>query len=161
MQNRTLVLTLALGAFLLAAAPFEQPLRPPDGTYVYDISGLPGLTQTTVVVKSSGATITVVENSPISGRAAARVETTYDAGTLLPSHYLLQEGDVTADVSVAGGIARLAHPPTTFHALPDTSGIVIGEGLAGYRMMLPWIARAMHAKDVTFLGIANGRLSRI
>jgi hypothetical protein len=62
---------------------------------------------------------------------------------------------------VASGVARIAHPPTTFRALPETPGIVIGEGLAGYRMRLPWITLAMHPKDVTFLGIANGRLSRI
>jgi hypothetical protein len=127
MPKRFAIAALALCIVALGATP-APPARPPDGTYTYAISGVPVLTTTTIVIRSTGSSFSTIENVTLNG-APVSTQTDYDAQTLLPTHYRVSQGGLTTDVTFANGTATLVSPPLTRAAIAGTKGLTVSEGL--------------------------------
>ncbi|HEY5257952.1 MAG TPA: alpha/beta fold hydrolase [Candidatus Baltobacteraceae bacterium] len=140
MRKRLPLLVLASCVVILGASP-APPARPPDGTYVYAVSGVPGLNATTIVIRSNPTGFSVFENLTVEGSAVS-TQTDYDGQTLFPTHYHLVKGPATVDLILANGSATLASPPLTRDKLPGTAGLDVSEGLFAPLVLLPSILAA-------------------
>lgn len=152
------VVLLAL-ATIGATAPL-QPLRPPNGTYVYDAFSNGAKTFTsTVVIAGTGDSFTVTESAKISQNREAVVKTTYSATTLLPVAYELHQKAMGTNTDLSAKIdassMKFDGMPLSFAALPGTKYLLFGEGMNAYRMMIPWTVAANANQAFTFASI-NG-----
>lgn len=151
-----------LSAFVLSLllAPAQPaPVRPADGTYSYTLT-VPGAASipATIVVQSAGATFTVSESAKL-GEENVLTRTTYDAATLLPTHYEVHQRSGLANVDL---MAAIAPQGITFPGLPlkyttaaNAKFILLGEGMAAYRVMMPWTLLAQQRAAFTFAAL-NG-----
>ncbi len=155
---------LRIAALVLSVAlPAGAPARPPDGTYTYSIGGRTGTGITaTIVIQSAGATLTVSEAATLPGNKSVLVRTAYDAGSMLPTHYELHQRSPLGNSDLMASIDRTS---VTFNGLPlsykstaASKFITIGEGLAAYRVMLPWTLMANDRAPFTFAAL-NGNLT--
>ncbi|HET7814511.1 MAG TPA: hypothetical protein VFL13_09070, partial [Candidatus Baltobacteraceae bacterium] len=150
MRAPTLTIAFALITATFAAAPQPPPPRPPDGTYTYAISGKNGKAiNTTIVVQSAGTVVNVGEQTALPGNASVLVRESYDAATLLPTHYELHQRSPLANTDLMGTVTpssiAFSGVPLSYKALDATKFMLVGEGLGAYRMMMPFILRANDA----------------
>jgi dienelactone hydrolase len=155
MPTRLTLVTLALCVATIGATP-APPARPPDGTYAYTLSGAPGLTQTTIVIRSSASGFSVIENVVLPSGAAVSTQTDYDAQTLLPTHYRVSQNGKTTDLVFANGTATLVEPLTARSKPAGTKGLTISEGLFALPMMLPAIVASAGGQPIADLAINGG-----
>jgi len=147
---------LALFVVAMGASP-TAPARPPDGTYVYTISGIPVLKTTTIVVRSNGSTFSTIENVALNGGTVS-TQTDYDAQTLLPTHYRVYQNGLTTDVSFSAGTAALASPPMNFSKVTGTTGLTISEGLYAARTLLPSIFAISGSTPISDLALNGAKV---
>ncbi len=150
-----------LGALIVTlGADTPSPARPADGTYVYTLTGVPGLTTSTVVIRTNGVTVSTIETVTVGG-APAIAETDYNAATLLPTHYRVRVGGRTTDVSFAGTSATLADPPVTLRANAGADPLTIGDGLIAYRAMMPSILDAHAGTPISIFSINGVKMTTV
>ncbi len=142
---------------LLAA--LIQPVAPPSGTYTYRVAGYPAFTSTTVVVSTRNHELTVVEHPAIAGVNVV-TEIDYDRSTLLPVRYAGSQNGRSIEVTVAGDTATLSEPKLVRTKILGTKGMMLSDGLAGYRMMMPSIFAAA-GTPMTDLALNGFALVRI
>jgi dienelactone hydrolase len=142
LNARSRLVTLALGVALATTAGIATAAgaqRPPDGTYTYAVTGIPVLTQTTIVVVTKGNVVSTIEDVTVSGvNVVARTD--YNAKTLLPQHYALTQGGTTTEIVFSGDSATIPKAAVTKTKMVGTKGLLVTEGLIASYMMLPSIA---------------------
>jgi alpha-beta hydrolase superfamily lysophospholipase len=159
------IAALFVAALLIpAVSATAQTVRPPNGTYTYTQSanGKPVLTST-VVIAGTGDTFTVAESAAIDPEKRVYVVRTFNANTLLPTHYELHQrpstgptSDLAADITPSA--ATFAGLPLAYKTLPDTKFVLLGEGLIAFRIMLASVELANNNDPFT-LGALNGNTS--
>lgn len=154
---------IALCCGTIGAAAPQLPPRPPNGTYTYELraNGKAFFTST-IVVSTAGKDVLVAESATLPPDKQVLVTRTYDAATMLPVRYDLRQramgSNTNLTASVNASSARFTGMPLAFNALPNTHFVVLGEGLAAYRIMLPTVALANGERDFTF-GALNGNMT--
>ena len=150
---------VATAAMLVAyAAPMQAqtlPPRPPDGTYTYAIAGIPSITQTTIVIRTTPGGFSVIENVSLAGTTVAS-QTDYDAQTLLPLHYSILAHGTLTDVAFSNGTASLLKTSVTESKPPGTKGLIVSEGLFSVMSMLPAIVASAHGQPISDMVLAGG-----
>jgi alpha/beta superfamily hydrolase len=159
-----------IAAILLAASlttavrVYAQTVRPPNGTYAYSLSanGKTVLTST-IVIAGTGETFTVAESAVIDPEKRVYVVRTFNANTLLPTHYELHQrpstgptSDLVADITSSS--ATFTGIPLEYKALPEAKFVLLSEGLIAYRIMLASVLLANNNAAFT-LGALNGNTS--
>ncbi len=143
LKTSSLLVTVALAAIASTSGPAVAAgaKRPPDGTYIYALTGIPVLTQTKIVVVTKGAVVSTIEDVTVSGVNVV-AQTDYNAATLLPQHYTVTQGGATTEIGFSGDSATIPKASLTKAKLPGTTGLLVSEGLGSFYMMLPSVAAA-------------------
>ncbi|HEY5257665.1 MAG TPA: hypothetical protein VIJ12_04735, partial [Candidatus Baltobacteraceae bacterium] len=84
MKNIVHILMIALIAVTPAAARPVQPVRPPNGTYVYSMhqgTG-PAIFQSIILINGSGSTFSISEKTKLPNGAMATTQSTWSSATL-------------------------------------------------------------------------------
>jgi dienelactone hydrolase len=144
MPKRFALATLALCVVALGATP----ARPPDGTYTYIVSNVPSVTQTTIVIRTTGSTVSTLETLVANG-ATISTQTDYDVQTLLPMHYRVTTPSKTQQVSLMNGTATVVGTTVSASKLPGTVGPLISDGLFSAMTMLPSIVAAAGRQPIS------------
>jgi hypothetical protein len=163
MMRRLIVSITGLFLAVVPVAATADPLRPPDGTYHYElriagtVSG-----QSTVIVHGGADDFTVDDDSRytalnVTGHAIAHYANatlallSYSADAVLPS------GPQHADVTVAPG--RMTITVGSQHvdvaADPTAPLQILGDNFAGTTIMVPAIIEASHATRFTYAATAG------
>ena len=152
MSKMLLAGVAALAIALANTAPTlaqTAPARPPDGTYVYTITNVPSVTQTTIVVRTTPKGFSVIENLSV-GATPITTQTDYDAQTLLPSHYSIAAHGTLTEVAFANGTGSVLKTNITQTRPPGTKGLTISEGLFSIMSMLPAIVASAHGQHLRY-----------
>lgn len=164
MIRRVLIYTAAVFAFVVPLVAAGDPLRPPDGTYRYELhlNGTVAGTST-IVVRGGADAVTIDDDSrltalKISAHAVGRYTNanlalaSYTADVTLPSG--LQHTDVTVapdHMTVAVGTQHV-----DIAADPSAPLEILGDNLTGTTVMVPAIVEAAHATRFTYAATAGG-----
>lgn len=158
-----MLLVFALLATMGAAT--ATPIHPPDGTYSYRVTvGDLTFQQSTVVITSDAATVTVQESTSIPLKSFSAVATSrYDRSTLRQIGY---RADVNMPGAKQSATAIFGAGKVTLQSgaqrLDITAGPtapleVVSDNLVGTMVMLPVLLEATQANALTLAVTAGGR----
>ncbi len=159
--------TLALLSFVLlagtAAAPSSLPVRPPNGTYTYEIvAGGTTLGKSTIVISSVPGTITVRESARLLN-VNATAATQYDAATLAETAYSadfnLPQGPQHTTVTFEPGAVNVRVPGQSVDIKADPSAPleIVSDNLVGTNLLIPALLHATGAKTFTLAVLSGGK----
>lgn len=151
-----LILAAALSRPVNAAV---QPLRPPNGTYVYsmgDGTG-PAIFTSTIVVKGSGSIFDISETTKLPNGAVATTKSTWSSATLLPMRFEVHQGKVTLRANVTPAAVTFIGRPISFGRIQGTGYVLPSVGLIANSMMLPYVVTAHPHESLTLAEIQNNQ----
>src|ERR1700685_2219800 len=162
-MRRLLLLTAVLFVAVVPVVAMGDPLRPPDGTYHYELRVAGTVSgQSTVIVHGGADDFTVDDDSRytalnVTGHAVAHYAnatlalTSYSVDAVLPS------GPQHADVTVAPGRMTLAGGTQHVDVAADPTAPlqILGDNFAGTTVMVPAIVTASHATRFTYVATAG------
>jgi hypothetical protein len=163
MMRRLIVSITVLFLAVVPAVATADPVRPPDGTYHYELRVAGTLSgQSTVVVHGGADDFTVDDDSRytalnVTGHAIAHYANatlalmSYSADAVLPS------GPQHADVTVAPGRMTIAVGSQHVDVAADPTAPlqILGDNFAGTTVMVPAIVTASHATRFTYVATAG------
>ncbi|HEY0613705.1 MAG TPA: alpha/beta fold hydrolase [Candidatus Elarobacter sp.] len=164
---RFAIASLALAVVVSAAAPSAgaAPVRPPDGTYRYElrVGGTLG-GRSTLVVRGTADAVTVDDTSEFTVAAAAsHAVATYTAAALTPSGYV---ADVTGGIRPQHVTAGFAPGTVTFRSGGQSIDVpadasapleLVGDNFTGTMVMVPAVIAAAGAQRFTLALLAGGK----
>ncbi len=161
-MRRLALLSLVLLAGT-AAAPSSLPVRPPNGTYVYEIVvGGSTLGKSTIVIGSVPGTITVRENARLLN-VNATAATQYDAATLAETAYSadfnLPQGPQHTTVTFEPGAVNVRVPGQSVDIKADPSAPleIVSDNLVGTNLLIPALLHATGAEAFTLAVLSGGK----
>jgi len=157
MKTILFALLIASIAACPAAVCAAQPVRPPNGTYVYSIgpaAGPPELTST-ITVGGSGPIFAISETTTLPGGAIATTRSTWSSSTLLPLTFDLHQGRVTLRARLTPAKVTFIGKRFSFARLPGTGSILPSVGLISTDLMFAYFVNAHPGESLTLAEIQN------
>lgn len=151
-----LVMVAALSS---RATPAHQPLRPPNGTYVYSMGGAtgPAIFKSTITVNGSGPTFDISETTKLPNGAIATTRSTWSSATLLPLSFEVHQGKVALHAQITPAAVRFIGIRVSFGRIEGTSYILPSVGLIANSMMLPYVVTVHPGESFTLAEIQNNQ----
>jgi hypothetical protein len=157
--GRAFLLVITMLAWCKALpATAAEPLRPPNGTYVYSMS-VAGkfIFKSTIEVEGSGSTFSVSEKTTLPGGAIATTNSTWSRDTLLPLTFDVRQGRVALRAQIDRKALRLTDTRVSFARIPGTSYVLPSVGLITTTLMYPYLISAHPGKAFTVAEIHNNQ----
>jgi hypothetical protein len=140
------------------AAATPQPLRPPNGTYVYTMAvGGSTVFNSTIVVDGSGSTFGISETTKLPNGAIATTSSTWSCDTLLPRTVEVHQGKVTLRARITPAALTLDGTRVSFPRIPGTSYVLPSVGLLATIMIYPYVVSAHPGESFTQAEIQNNQ----
>ncbi len=146
----------AMPSSLAVAAP--QPLRPPNGTYVYSMAvGGSIIFNSTIVVDGSGSTFGISETTKLPNGAIATTSSSWSRDTLLPTTFEVHQGKITLRAHITRATMTLDGMRVSFPRIPGTSYVLPSVGLIATIMIYPYVVSAHPGESFTQAEIQNNQ----
>lgn len=151
---------MILPLLLAATMPAQPPVRPPDGTYVYEATiGGSAVSTDRIVIKLSGASVIVTDAANVPPQDISAVTTSsFDAATLRQTAYTadftLPTSTQHTDVTFAPGVVTVRVPGESVPIRADASAPfeLTGDGLGDSFVLL---LASLHANSVQAFTLAR------
>jgi hypothetical protein len=153
---------------LLRAGPASAAtiaVRPPDGTYTYEIHRNDATIATSRIVFSSTDLGVVASEHTVSNSVDATVKTTFDAATFAERTYTADitepAGNEHISATMEGGVATVEAGTRHFsvQALAGAPTLVVIDNLVSFNVILPAIAKGTSTTSVTLALLDTGQAS--
>ncbi|MDP9111374.1 MAG: hypothetical protein M3M96_07060 [Candidatus Eremiobacteraeota bacterium] len=148
-------------ASLLAASPIAvcaaQPVRPPNGIYVYSIGPGTGPAELTSTIKvdGRGPIFVVSEETKLPNGAIATTRSTWSSATLLPLTFDLHQGRIRLRARLTPAKLTFIGKRVSFARLPGTTAILPSVGLISTDLMFAYFVNAHPGESLTIAEIQN------
>jgi hypothetical protein len=164
MMRSLIVMTAALFAVVVPVVAAADPLRPPNGTYRYELRIAGAVAGQSTVVVRGGADAFVVDDDSrftavnVNGHAIARYANASLALVSYSADFVLPSGSQHSDVTVAPGHMTIVTGSQHVDVAADSSAPleVLGDNLAGTAVIVPAIVQAAHTTRFTYAALSGG-----
>jgi hypothetical protein len=147
---------LVSGNRLAVAVP--EPLRPPNGTYVYTMTDAGSLVfKSTIVIEGGGPTFSISETTKLPNGAVASTRSTWSRDTLMPRTFEVRQGKVVLLAQITCASLNLTHMRVSFPRTQGTSCVLPSVGLIATTLMYPYIVTAHPGMSFTLAEIQNNQ----
>jgi hypothetical protein len=135
-----------------------QPLRPPNGTYVYSLSDAGSVEfKSTLVIKGSGSTFDVSEATKLPNGPVATTRSTWSSTTLLPLTFEVHQDKIRLRAQITPTAVKFIGIAMSFPRIQGTSYMLPSVGLITHLLMLPYVVSAHPGESLTLAEIQNNQ----
>lgn len=132
----------------------QEPLRPPNGTYVYSMAADGSVIfKSTIVVSESGSTFSISETTKLPSGAIATTMSTWSRDTLLPRSFEVRQGKVVLRAHITPAALTLDGTRVSFPRIAGTSYVLPSVGLIATTLIYPYFVSAHPGKSFTLAEI--------
>lgn len=158
-MNVLLTLWIAAIAALPMPVNAAQPVRPPNGTYVYSMSNATGpvIFKSTITVTGSGPVFAISEKTKLPNGATAETQSTWSSTTLSPLTFEVHQGKVTLRTRITPSKLAFIGMPVSFARIPGTGSILPSVGLISTDLMFAYFMNAHPGESLTLAEIQNNQ----